>query len=672
MQISQIKIKNFRSFGPNESTIDLSKITTFVGSNSVGKTALIQSLQKMFGSSQTERSITKGDFHSPLTLTTQTDVMELFIEVKIIFPELEEGDITVTNTIPPFFHQLIIKAPQDTPYLRMRLTGKWTPGNTPDGEIEQKLNFITVPEEQEITEDDIVAVSPHQRSTIQFIYVPAIREPVTQLKNASGTILWRIMRNIKWPENIDQQIKDQMVPVNDLFSSITGVEEIREIISEEWKKYHRDFRYQNASLEFSSATLATILRRIEVEFSPTQELGNYSIDKLGDGLRSLFYISLVSSLLEVEQKLVVNSSTSLTILAVEEPENHMSPHLLGRVMDNLNRISKRDNAQVLLSSHSSSIIKRVSPENIRHFRIDLVQGDTIVNKIALPDRLSDSYTYIKEAVIAYPELYFARLVILGEGDSEEIVIPRLLKVNGIMTDDEGISIVPLGGRHVNHMWRLLNHLSIPHITLLDLDRERNGGGWGRIKYVLNQSIANGKDESEVLSVTRDGKPYKITTEELENFHDRPLNSKTINSINDFWLPRLEEKGYNIFFSSPLDLDFSMLEAFPEAYKKTVPLGPRFPDEFEEPDKYKQKIISGIQATLKNESSTGFSYTEEQHELMVWYNTLFLGRGKPSTHIEALLKIADTDLINNCPPYFKRLIKRIIKLLNLSERKENGK
>ncbi|MNO19156.1 hypothetical protein D3C76_88840 [compost metagenome] len=669
MQISQITLKNFRSFGPEETKVDISNITTFVGSNSVGKTALIQSLQKMFGLSQNERSLSKGDFHTPLFSNNQLESMELFIEVKFVFPELENGENDIVHALPPFFHQLIIESPQSTPYLRMRLTGKWVSSNTPDGEIEQKMYFITVPEEQDITDEDLVPVSPHQRSAIQMIYVPAVREPLTQLKNASGTLLWRIMSNIQWPHDIDQQIRERMEPVNTLFSNVPGVEEIKKIIGEEWKRYHRDYRYQNASLEFNSSSLATILKKIEVEFSPTQESMNYSIDKLGDGLRSLFYLSLVSSLLEVEKSLVSNSTTALTILAVEEPENHMSPHLLGRVMDNLNKIALRENAQVFLSSHSSSIIRRINPEDIRHFRIDSKKNTTIVKKIELPDRLNDSYTYIKEAVKSYPELYFARLVILGEGDSEEIVIPRLLEANGIMADDEGISIVPLGGRHVNHMWKLLNQLEIPHITLLDLDRERNGGGWGRIKYVLTQLLANGKNKESLLSVLRGGEPYVITEKELSQFHKRPLTSQFVDSINKLWLPRLEKPEYNVFFSSPLDLDFTMLESFPSAYKKTVPIGPRFPDPLEEAEEYEKKIKSGIQATLKNEDSEGVTYTTEQHELMVWYNTLFLGRGKPSTHIEALLKLSPAELKNNCPEFLKRMVGRMITLLNISERKE---
>ena len=48
-------------------------------------------------------------------------------------------------------------------------------------------------------------------------------------------------------------------------------------------------------------------------------------------------------------------------------------------------------------------------------------------------------------------------------------------------------------------------MNIPYITLLDLDKEREGGGWGRIKYVLEQLIQNGYEllqtDTGVLSDT---------------------------------------------------------------------------------------------------------------------------------------------------------------------------
>jgi hypothetical protein len=78
------------------------------------------------------------------------------------------------------------------------------------------------------------------------------------------------------------------------------------------------------------------------------------------------------------------------------------------------------------------------------------------------------------------------LVLLGEGDSEQVVLPRALAAHGVGVDLSSISIAPLGGRHVHHFWRLLSGLGIPYLTLLDLDTARHDGGWGRVRYVCRQ------------------------------------------------------------------------------------------------------------------------------------------------------------------------------------------
>ncbi|WP_131260556.1 ATP-dependent nuclease, partial [Bacillus haynesii] len=259
---------------------------------------------------------------------------------------------------------------------------------------------------------------------------------------------------------------------------------------------------------------------------------------------------------------------------------------------NLNVISNKTNSQVILSSHNSSIIKKVNPESIRYLQIS--NDSSVVNKLALPDKQNEVFTYIKEAITAYPDLYFSKLVILGEGDSEEIVLPKVLNKYDIYPDETSISIVPLGGKHVNHLWKLLNQLSIPHITLLDLDRERNGGGWGRIKYALKQLIANGVDPEELLKVKRkNGNEDTLSIKELDDFHKK--NVDRVPNM-DAWIKRLEK--YNVFFSYPLDLDFSMLKSFEAQYQNTMSYGPRIPDD-ENSGEYLEKLNSSVQATLKS-------------------------------------------------------------------------
>src|ERR1700675_4215763 len=233
-------------------------------------------------------------------------------------------------------------------------------------------------------------------------------------------------------------------------------------------------------------------------FSTTEDSSAQPLERLSDDLRSLFYFALVGARFGIEQSVRAHADgaeaapaiefdegalSALTVFAIEEPENHLSPHYLGRVLALLHEFSILPNAQAILSSQSPPILSRIAPENVRHFLIDKSQGTARVRGIHLPDaNHGEVYKYVKEAVRAYPELYFSSLVILCEGDSEEIVLPRVATAAALGLDKHFVSVVPLGGRHVNHLWRLLTDLEIPHVTLLDLDRERRGGGWGRIKY----------------------------------------------------------------------------------------------------------------------------------------------------------------------------------------------
>ncbi|EGQ1673983.1 ATP-dependent endonuclease, partial [Staphylococcus pseudintermedius] len=376
------------------------------------------------------------------------------------------------------------------------------------------------------------------------------------------------------------------------------------------------------------------------------------VNNLGDGLKSLFYITLVSTLLEIENKQEKDDKPLLNILAIEEPENHISQHLLGRIVRNLKEISKKDNAQVILSSHNSSIIGKVDPEYIRHLQIQ--NSESIVNNITLPEKKDDAHTYIKEAVKAYPDLYFSKLVILGEGDSEEIVLPKLLSADNIYLDDFNISVVPLGGRYVNHMWKLLNDLSIPHVTLLDLDRERGGGDWGRIKYVLKQLNENNRcsEQLRTVELTSCNTNHTYSMEEIEKFHIK--NSNNLQLLNT-WIKKLEKE--DVFFSYPLDLDFTMLMSFQEEYQNTMERGPQIPKDSNSTE-YDEKLKKSIQATLKNEKAIAETYSEDEKELMIWYNSLFLGRGKTSTHIAALKDLDETEIIENAPSELLRLIQRV--------------
>lgn len=170
----------------------------------------------------------------------------------------------------------------------------------------------------------------------------------------------------------------------------------------------------------------------------------------------------------------------------------------------------------------------------------------------------------------------------------------------------------------------------------------------------------GKDKEKLLLLENDN---ILTDEELNNMHGWELNTESdVEQLNS-WVNFL--KKYNVFYSNPLDLDFLMLTHFQEFYKKAIPEngGPRIPDKTIELDKFQEKVKTAVQATLKSEQATAVTYSNEDKELMIWYNYHFLGRGKPVTHIQVLSSMTDSEIKANLPEVFQEIFKKIILLLN---------
>uniref|UniRef100_UPI003F68C6D1 ATP-dependent nuclease n=1 Tax=Streptococcus pluranimalium TaxID=82348 RepID=UPI003F68C6D1 len=687
MKLTKVIINNFRSFGESQ-IIELNNQTVLIGNNSSGKTTVLQALSKLFSDKQSDRIIRKSDFHLPKGLGPGENTRNLFIETIFEFDEL---DGTVYGpAIPTFFEHFTVSQGDAKPFLRIRLESSWEDDGTVEGSVDTQIYYIS--SDEEIIKDEDKHRAPRKDlDKIRVLYVPASRTPEKELGNASGSMLSRLVSSINWTEDEIKEITDKIGELNNTFLSDNGaLTKINQGIQKSWGLYHEDKRFSQAELTINSSEMAAALRQIALKFSPTTTEEAFTVSDLGDGLRSIFYFSLVDSILDIELEITKDREENpgnprfklippvLTILAIEEPENHIAPHHIGKLVKRFKQLSSNDNSQVVLTSHSPAIVKRIEPENLRYLRIENNDRvlQTIVSGIQLPQTINESYKYIRGAIQAYPELYFAKLVVLGEGDSEELLLPKFFDLLGREIDSSQISIVPLGGRHVNYFWKLLNSLKIPYITLLDFDNERYGGGWGRIKYVIQQLLEIGIERNDLVKL-KDGRILndediaRISSNQISDIFSQPLSS---------WINHLEK--FNVFFSAPLDIDFLMLQHYKDYYLGTLSTneGPvvSYIDENNDKKKirltkmdrtnyyqligFKNRISEAIQATLKDKSGPGDSFTDEEKELMIWYQYFFLGRGKPTTHMQFLSSISDDELNRNIPPVFEKMVRRAEELL----------
>ncbi len=687
MKIDSITVMGFQCFG-DPTTVKLSSsITALIGANGTGKTAFLEALLRLFGS-RDQRNVRNTDFFVPPGGTLQKDGTKcLTIEAHLVFPELAQSGASA-QAVAPCFRHMLVQEPGGQPFCRVRLEAAWTGDGTLEGSVEQKVCWISTAKDQ-LQAEDMHPMTTNDRALIQVNYVPAIRGASSQLMSATESMLGRLLRAAIWSEATRESVEQASNELRNKIGNEQAVQIITSTLTRRWGEVRDSKLNAQPEMQFIDNQFQDIIRHFNLTLRPSELNTEQNLASLSEGQKSLFYFALAATVFDVEQDILKSVSTaakqrlppaggkvsgtgpatlfptqggfdrsqlqipSLTIFAIEEPENHLSPHFLSRILDQVRSVVDTQMGQALLASHSPAILGRIDPTEVRHFRLLADSRKATVREIRLPDGKDEAAKYIREAVIAFPELYFAKFVILGEGASEEIILPRLAEALSIKIDRSFVAVVPLGGRHVNHFWRLLAELDIPHATLLDLDLGRKGAGWSRIKYACEQLLANGMKLSRLLQIGNEPRDrFSDQDALLTNIAKRQPSDK---DGLDKWLMALEKVG--VFFSRPLDVDFAMLYRFTSAYKATiVGDGPRVVDQRD--PTYTESIENAANSVLGDSGAAFKLYTPQQRDLFPWYRYLFKTKGKPATHLIALSELSDQELASHAPPVLTRLLQYV--------------
>lgn len=630
MQITTLRLKNFQSFGSRPTEIDITDLTFILGPNGTGKTAVLEALTRLFSPIAAQRSIRLTDFHVPLNTANaavSSAANELWIEVEIVLPE--SGEVGQHASVPPCFTHMRIRSETDVPSICIRLTANMNEF----GEIDERIEYVL-----EIDENgepvDVKTMNRYDRSYIEVHYLPARRNPADHVSYAASSLIGRIFRAADWGSE-SEQLSTLSKQISKILASNAAVESLNTSIASQWQGVYTGQFFRDPAVTFGHGELDSLLRQLTINFSPSHNVDALSFKRLSDGQSSLLYISLVLAWHELSQRALTGEETGLdldklrppvhTIFAVEEPENSLAPQYLGRLIRQLRQACEYGDAQALIATHAPALLRRTDPNDIRFLRLNVAR-ETTIHRINIPENDQEAAKYVQAAVMAYPELYFSRLVVLGEGASELVVMPRILAAAGIAEDDSSVSVVPLGGRHVNHFWKLLNDLQIPYVTLLDLDSARFGGGWGRVRNVLQQidKFKQSCDSSYINNL-----PKWDDESRIPEIHDASF------------LLELEEK-HGVYFSHPVDLDLMMMKAFPGEYEVQL----RCPEK------------GTIEAVLGKKHGSQNLLDEDVLKLFEDYRDKFGRKSKPASHLAALSQLDNKGLLERLPPQLCRLINAV--------------
>lgn len=677
MKINEMKVWRFQCFGPSDAVADSDQtpkfqtlffdpsITALIGRNGSGKSAALAALLRLFGETRDERLIRAEDFFVPPGETLESaPVRRLFVEVELGFPELDSADPAAEKTVPAAFRNLVFLSPDGKLIARIRLEASWENTGTLDGVIEENLYWLLTTDPVSFGEPKDPAIKKKMvgadRALVVARFIPASRDVTTLTKLTVRSLGRALMESVQWKN--EAVIKDLIKKAGEALAGEDALKRVNGYIQSCWQELNAADTATNAALHVLPPDFQQVIRAASIALTPSASGRAIGVEQLSDGQRSLFHFALVKALLDLRLALEAEvadgkappfqarfmQAPALTIFAFEEPENHLAPYFLSRLITELQKLTVTQRVQGIVTSHSPAIVGRLEPEAIRHVRREFSTGISTVRGLDMPKGADEAAKFVREAVRAHPEIYFARHAIFGEGASEEIVLPRLAEALDIPMDRSFVAIVPIGGRYVQHFWRLVNQLGITHTTLLDLDLGRSSGDI--------RQFAAAAAGIETFRPSTD----PVVQQSLK--HAKGL----ARGVNKDWAADGHSKAWlesglaffetqDVFFSVPLDLDMMMLEAFPSEYQVLEPgaLGPQNAN-----DPVRQGEAA---ATVLKKDGYGLTAYAEYPimPLFPWYSYLFQGnRGKPAVHLAALSRIENAALKKGIPPVLKRLLERV--------------
>ena len=156
---------------------------------------------------------------------------------------------------------------------------------------------------------------------------------------------------------------------------------------------------------------------------------------LGLGTKNILYIACELLLLE-------QGTAGNRMLLIEEPEAHIHAQRQLKILKSLQQEAEQNSIQVFVSTHSPLIASVVKLENMLY-----VQGAKAYSMAEKETKLVESdYRFLERFLDATKSnLFFAKGVVIAEGDAENILLPTVARLLGRDFKDYGVSIVNVGG-----------------------------------------------------------------------------------------------------------------------------------------------------------------------------------------------------------------------------------